>query len=63
MGVARAGATLHIRNEGWKEVKVGGVFDIAVRPTCAKAMGELVDLAQAVHNSYVAHLGGPEVLG
>jgi hypothetical protein len=63
MGVAMDGATLHLRHEGWKEVKVGVVFDVALRPTRDKKTGERVELAQAVHNSYVAHLGGPEVLG
>ena len=54
---------IHIRKEGWKEVKIGVVFEIEVRPTKEKKTGEMVDLAHAVDNSYVAHLGGPEVLG
>ena len=36
---------------------------IEVQPTRDEQTGELVDLAHAVRNSYVAHLGGPEVLG
>jgi len=63
MGVSMDGASLHLRQEGWKEVKIGVVFDIAVAPTKDKETGEIVDLAHAVHNSYVAHLGGPDVLG
>lgn len=63
MGVAMDGAIIQIRQEGWKEVKVGAVFNIDVWPTKEKVTGELVDLAHAVDNSYVAHLGGPEVLG
>lgn len=62
-GVAMDGAKVNIRQEGWKELKVGCVFDIAVRPTRDQETGEWVDLAQAVHNTYVAHLGGPEVFG
>lgn len=62
-GVAMDGAKVHIRAEGWKELKVGCVFDIAMRPTVDQATGETLDLAHAVHNSYVAHLGGPEVFG
>ena len=32
MGVGMDGAMIHIRQEGWKELKVGCVFDIEVRP-------------------------------
>jgi hypothetical protein len=63
MGVSMDGASVNIRNEGWKDVKIGVVFDIAVGATKDKQTGEIVDLAHAVHNSYVAHLGGPDVLG
>lgn len=63
MGVSMDGATLHIRGEGWKEVKLGVVFDIAVKPAKDQETGESVDLAHAVNNRYVAHLGGPDVLG
>ena len=63
MGVSMDGASVHIRKEGWKDVKIGVVFDIGVRPTKDKETGEIVDLAHAVNNSYVAHLGGPEVMG
>jgi hypothetical protein len=63
MGVAMDGAMIYILQEDWKELKVGTVFEIAVWPTKDERTGELVDLAHAVHNSYVAHLGGPEALG
>ena len=63
MGVAMDGMMVHIRKEGWKELKVGAVFEIAVGPTRDEQTGELLELAHAVHNSYVAHLGGPEILG
>lgn len=63
MGAAMDGTMINIHKEGWKELKVGTVFEIAVWPTKDDQTGELVDLAHAVHNSYVAHLGGPEVLG
>ena len=62
-GVALDGATVNIRKEGWKELKVGSVFEVEVRPTCDRETGDLIDLAHAVHNTYVAHLGGPEVFG
>jgi len=63
MGVALDGAMLYILQEGWKEVKVGTVFEIAVEPTTDERTGEVAPLAHAVQNSYVAHLGGPEALG
>lgn len=62
-GVAMDGATVNIRKEGWKELKVGSVFEVEVRPTRDRETGDLIDLAHAVHNTYVAHLGGPEVFG
>lgn len=63
MGVSMDGASINIREEGWKDVKLGVVFDVAVGATKEKETGEMVDLAHAVNNSYVAHLGGPEELG
>lgn len=63
MGVALDGALMNIRQEGWKEVKIGTVFEVAVAPTPDPDTGEMMELAHAVHNSYVAHLGGPEVIG
>jgi len=41
---------------------VGCVFDVVVRPTYNRQTGETLDLAHAVRNSYVAHLGGPSGL-
>lgn len=63
MGVGMDGTMVHIRDEGWKELKVGCCFDIAVYPTWNKATQEWEDLAHAVDNRYVAHLGGPELFG
>jgi hypothetical protein len=63
MGVAMDGATVHIRKEGWKEMKMASLFDIALAASQDKATGELVEMGHAVNSSYVAHLGGPEVLG
>ena len=63
MGVAIDGTMIRLREEGWKELKVGAVFEIEVRPTVDERSRDPLDLAHAVHNSYVAHLGGPEVLG
>jgi len=63
MGVALDGALVNIRQEGWKEVKIGTVFELAVTPTPDPSTGELMEFAHAAHNSYVAHLGGPDVIG
>ena len=63
MGVAMDGAIIFIREEGWKEVKIGTVFDIAVSATVEVKSGEIQDVVHAVNNRHVAHLGGPDVLG
>lgn len=63
MGVAMDGALIYIRGEEWKELKIGAVFDVAVQPGAVAADGEVIDLAHAVNNRYVAHLGSAEVLG
>jgi hypothetical protein len=63
MGVGMDGTMVHIRDEGWKELKVGCSFDIEVYPTWNKEIQEWEDLAHAVNNRYVAHLGGPELFG
>jgi hypothetical protein len=63
MGVGMDGTMIHIRKEGWKELKVGDVFAIAVRKEWVEESEAWEDRAHAIHNSYVAHLGGPEVFG
>ena len=63
MGVAMDGATVNIRTEGWKELKVGCVFGVIQRRTWDAKLDDWVDVPHAVHNSYVTHLGGPERFG
>ena len=63
MGAAMDGMMVHIRKEGWKELKVGAVFDIEVRLGKDEHTREPMQMAHAVHNSYAAHLGGPETFG
>jgi len=63
LGAAMDGGMVHLREEGWKELKVGCVFDIAIQPTREAHTGELVPVAHAVDNTYVAHLGGPTIFG
>jgi hypothetical protein len=63
MGIAMDGMMVHIREEGWKELKTGVVFDIEVRLGKDAQTHEPVQLAHAVRNSYAAYLGGPEIFG
>ena len=60
MGVAMDGGMVAIREEGWKELKVGCVFE--VERACGVG-GEDAELAHAVNNSYAAILGGPQRFG
>lgn len=62
-GVAMDGTTIHIRGEGWKELKVGCTFDIQIKPTKDKETGHWSDKPHAINNQYLAHLGGPEKFG
>ena len=63
MSVSMDGSMVHVRGEGWKELKIGCISEIEVRPTRDAETGDVEDLAHAVRNSYRAHLGGPEVFG
>lgn len=63
LGVAMDGFMVHLRDEGWKEMKLGAVFELALRPGRDERTGERGPAAHAVHVSYAAHLGGPEVFG
>lgn len=62
-GVAMDGAIIFIRQEGWKELKAGCVFDIALQPEELKESGEIEWFAHAVNTSYLGWLGGPEPFG
>ena len=63
LGVGIDGAKIHIRQEGWKELKVGCLFEIEVRPIFDPETKEWLEQGHAVNNSYLAHLGGPERFG
>jgi hypothetical protein len=63
MGVGLDGAMVHIWGEGWKELKVGCVYEIEPRETFDPESQEWLEMGHAVDNSYVAHLGGPELFG
>ncbi len=63
MGIGMDGGMVHIREEGWKEVKVGTVFEIEPRTELDPVTKEPIPQARAVQNSYVAMLGGPTPFG
>lgn len=63
LGAAMDGAIIYVREEGWKELKVGCVFQIEPRTVRDERIGEDGVLGHAVQQSYVAHLGGPQPFG
>jgi hypothetical protein len=63
MGAALDGGMLNVREEGWKELKVGTIFEIAHGVAPDPVTQEPVPEAHAVQNSYVAVLGGPAAFG
>ena len=63
LGGAMDGAQVHLKDEGWKELKVGAVFELGTALVYDKDSGEMVPNGRAINNSYVAHLGGPDVFG
>lgn len=62
-GVSMDGTKIYIRDEGWKELKIGCLFEVEARATRDPETGDIEELAHAVNNSYRAHLGGPEHFG
>ena len=62
-GVAIDGWLVHIREEGWKEVKLGAVFDVTLREGTDPVTQETIEYGQAVNCTYTTHLGGPERFG
>lgn len=63
LGVAMDGFMVHLCDEGWKEMKLGAVFELALRQDRDVRTGERGPAAHAVNVSYAAHLGGPDVFG
>jgi hypothetical protein len=63
MGVALDGTMIHIRKEGWKELKVGCVFEVDVRRETVPETDAVEDRAHAVNTSYVGVLGRAEPFG
>lgn len=63
LGVGIDGAMVNIRGEGWREFKVGAVYEIAERTIQDAITGEWATVACAVNNSYVAQLGEAQEFG
>jgi len=58
MGVSMDGFMVPLRAEGWKEMKLGAVFELTLRQERDERTGERGLAAHAVNVSYAAHLGG-----
>jgi hypothetical protein len=63
MSVSMDGAMLYVLEEGWKELKVGTVFEVEPVKVLDKTTLEEEQVGRAQSVSYVAHLGGPEEFG
>jgi len=63
LGAALDGVIIYVRQEGWKELKVGCVFPIVPRMVHDERIDEDVVVGHAVEQTYVAHLGGPQPFG
>jgi hypothetical protein len=57
------GTMIHICGEGWKELKVGCVFEIGSQVEKKPLTHEEMQLGSAIKNTYVAHLGEVEIIG
>jgi hypothetical protein len=58
------GFMVHVRDEGWKEVKLGAISEVtASGQPQPKGHGHIVEPVHAHAHSYVCHLGGPEGFG
>jgi len=63
LGAALDGCMIYIRDEDWKELKCGCLFEVEGTTAFDQETKEEVEVGHATHNSYVSHLGGPEPFG
>ena len=63
MGVAMDGMMVNVREEGWKELKVGTVFEVEPQREVQEGARDTKEEVHAVNNSYTAILGGPKQFG
>jgi hypothetical protein len=59
-GISMDGGMVNIRGEGWKEFKVGVIFDVEQRLERDERTRELVERAHGVNMAYTAVLGAVE---
>ncbi len=62
-GLSLDGGKLHIRGEGWKEFKVGTVYDVELRRESDPETGDEVEQAQGVNMAYLGVLGSADAFG
>ncbi len=62
-GISMDGGMVNIRDEGWKEVKVGTVFDIDLHLERDQDTHELVERAHGINMAYTAVLGTTQQFG
>jgi hypothetical protein len=63
LGASMDGTMIYIREEAWKELKVGCFFAVEQAPTLDPDTMDWIDLAHAGKVSFACHLGGPEPFG
>ena len=56
-GISMDGGMVHLREEGWKEFKVGAVFDVEQRLERDPVTAEVVEQAHGVNVAYTAVVG------
>ncbi len=56
-GVSLDGGMVNIREEGWKEIKVGAIYDVALRLEHDERTDEYIDMPHATGLAYTAVLG------
>jgi hypothetical protein len=59
-GISMDGGMVNIRQEGWKEFKIGAIFDVEQRLERDEQTRECVERAHGVHVDYTAILGSVE---
>ncbi len=62
-GISMDGGMVNVRGEGWKEIKVGAVFDVEERRQWDAISEEWVAYACGANVGYAAVLGSPEAFG
>ena len=61
MGTTMDGCMVNVREEGWKEMKLGCVFEVSTSgASTSNKQGETIPVVKAEAQSYVLHLGSPE---